>query len=133
MITGSVLDDATGAAIAGATVTLSGPATRTATTSANGQFRFADLSAGQTFTLRAQAPDGRVATTTASTTVLRAVRPVRDIPGVGEAFAGRLNQANITTVDQVVALQPAQLAQILGNSPAQAAVILQAARQLTNQ
>lgn len=135
-ITGTVLDAATGAAIAGAVVTLGGPAgvpTRTATTSANGQFRFVDLPAGQEFTLRAQAPDGRAATTTASTTVLRGTRPVRDIPGVGDAFAGRLNQAGITTVDQVVALQPARLAQILGNTPAQATAIIQAARQLVNQ
>lgn len=133
---GGVVREATGAGLPGVVVTSSGPGgTRTATTADNGQFRITDLRLG-TYALRAQAPDGRTASTTVEVVGLptppRPERGIREVPGIGDAFAGRLTQANITTANQVAEMEPARLGQLLGLSEERAKVLVENAKRLVS-
>jgi hypothetical protein len=87
-LTGSVLNDDDGAAISGATVSITGPASRSATTNANGAFTIANLPVGS-YQVTATAADFEPTTTTAtitrdaSTTVTLRLAPVEVAPTVG--------------------------------------------------
>jgi Family of unknown function (DUF6519)/Carboxypeptidase regulatory-like domain len=123
--------DVTGAPLAGIVVTLTGAGvSRTATTDAQGQFRFPGLAPGIYTVQAAGAPSETV---TVSPGPGGPVRLVREIPGIGGVFASRLEQEGVTTVSELAALPPARLATILNVSEDRAGGFIEAARALLNQ
>ena len=53
---------------------------------------------------------------------------VVDVQGIGEKSAGKLEEAGIAEIQQLVELTPEQLAELLGGSEAQAKKLLRSAR-----
>jgi hypothetical protein len=57
-------------------------------------------------------------------------QPVDEVPGIGRVFAERLAEHDITDLSELVSLEPAQLADVLGVSEARATGFIEEARRL---
>ncbi|MCB1035986.1 MAG: carboxypeptidase regulatory-like domain-containing protein, partial [Acidobacteria bacterium] len=135
--TGSVvagsLQDASGAPLPGAAITLINSATgqrRGATTNTAGQYRFAEVANGR---YQVQATVGGITATrfvVVGGILNPPIRGVAEIPGVGAVFSQRLEAAGIRTAREVADMDTARLAEILQLPAARAETIRLAARNL---
>jgi hypothetical protein len=132
-----VLNDASGNPMANAAVTLLGAiGSTTVATDSEGRFRFEVLAAG-TYRIDAQSGDlvtSREVHVTATTSRLDPAafpgRTLEEVEGVGEVFAARLREHDITHPADVVNTLPPRLADILGVPVARALKLQRNARRL---
>jgi predicted flap endonuclease-1-like 5' DNA nuclease len=152
-VAGNVKDES-GAPLSGFKVQLlsdAGALPRTQLTEVTGQFHFQGLTLAGTYTVRVNGTAARKQVTVSASVAppdqpqpplqaaaaRAAASPsppepaLADVRGIGPVALSRLQQASITRVGQVAAMEPAQLAEILGVSETRAKTLVENARFLT--